>query len=145
MGERLQPYLSKKIHSHLVKLREHTRIIVTKRVVPRFKPINHFPRTKLALIPGVSLFGQGGLTMLVERIKVDKVPTLRMGGKDCLKQEETPDADDGNNNTTKKKKLKLFCGVYSYDGQRDSIRLAALSYGSNAMVSLHLAPQLYPV
>ncbi|KAK1741065.1 hypothetical protein QTG54_008317 [Skeletonema marinoi] len=88
-----------------------------------------FMEKTCALIPGVSVFGQGGLTMLVERIKLDEVPTLRMGGKDCLKQEETPDADDGNNNTTKKKKLKLFCGVYSYDGQRDSTRLAALSYG----------------
>eukprot|EP00986_Skeletonema_menzelii_P020781 scaffold32299_cov171-Skeletonema_menzelii.AAC.3 len=80
-------------------------------------------------IPGISLFGQGGITMLVERIKVDKVPTARMGGTDCLKQEETPYADNGNNTAAKKKKLKLFCGVYSYDDQRDSIRLAALSYG----------------
>ena len=79
------------------------------------------------LIPGISVFGQGGITMLMERIKVDKVPTLRMGGKDCLEQEET--YGDGNNNTTKKKKLKLFCGVYSHDDHRDELRLAALSYG----------------
>ena len=32
-------------------------------------------------------------------------------------------------NTTNKKKLKLFCGVYTHDGNRDSARLVALSYG----------------
>jgi hypothetical protein len=63
----------------------------------------------------------------MERVKVDKVPTLRMGGEGCSKQDESP--DDGGNNTTKAKKLKLFCGVYSYDDHRDYIRLAALSYG----------------
>jgi hypothetical protein len=31
--------------------------------------------------------------------------------------------------TTNKKKLKLFCGVYTHDGNRDSARLVALSYG----------------
>jgi hypothetical protein len=79
------------------------------------------------LIPGISVFTEGGLNMLLERIKVDKVPTLRMGGEDCSEQEESP--DESSKDITKAKKLKIFCGVYSYDNHRDHIRLAALSYG----------------
>jgi len=82
-------------------------------------------------VPGMSIFNHGGLTLLTKRIKVDKVPTIRMGGKGCLEQDENPDngGDENSTNTNNKKKLKLFCGVYTHDGKRDSARIAALSYG----------------
>lgn len=75
------------------------------------------------LVPGKSIFTQGGLSMLTERIKVDKTPIIREG---C---NEDGGADSESSNTTNKKELKLFCGVYTHDGKRDSARLAALSYG----------------
>lgn len=78
------------------------------------------------IVPGISVFVQGGLTMLTERIKVDKTPTKREG---CTSEHgETPN-EIQSSNTTNKKKLKLFCGVYTHDGNRDSARLVALSYG----------------
>ena len=76
--------------------------------------------------------------MLVERIKVDKVLTSRMGGKDCLKQEETPDADDENSTATKKKKLKLFCETMVSE-------IIFVSQYFKCEVSLYLPPELYPV
>jgi hypothetical protein len=69
-------------------------------------------------VPGMSIFNHGGLTLLTKRIKVDKTPTIRMGGKGCLELDENPNngGDENSNNTSNKKKLKLFCGVYTHDG-----------------------------
>jgi hypothetical protein len=79
------------------------------------------------LVPGKSIFTQGGLEMLTERIKVDKTPTRREG---CSEEHgETSDENDDNKSSNTTKKLKLFCGVYTHDGKRDSARLVALSYG----------------
>jgi hypothetical protein len=69
------------------------------------------------------------LKILTERIKVDKTPTLRLGKNDCLEVEEEEE-DNGTKTATRNgNKLKLFCGVYTHDENRDLARIGALSYG----------------